>query len=357
MIGPIHLPIVIAMDVAAALARIHDHVEHDRVENAVMACLRVARTAKDYLHAAIFLRELYPDKREIARVLHEETKHLNDETKKFLYKKSLDRYLDVHSINRFADPGTNEPENVLMVAAGEIESEIVRWQGALDDLKTPAGLPPDDVAAFTVAAFPQKADLRERIAGLHTIKARLKSRCLNYAIAMEQQLKAEQQQESFLHGVQNEVHNYFKGRADDVLQKLMKANQLAAPGDSEDSALLLTEVRRALKAAADLFWPVVSEAPVRCVDGQERKLGDQQYLNRLQEFMRVKLRDSTARELLTAELDHLEVFFRRLNDLASKGVHAEVTVAEARQGLVSVYFFLSNLIRHLVEKCPEATKA
>jgi len=339
------------MDFSAALARIHDYLENDRLENAVMACLRVARSSSDFLYAAIFLRELYPNKAEIARVLFEETQHLNAEAKKYLFEKSLDRYLDLHTIDGI-DPDPTKAEgdraNVLGVAAGELESEIKRWQETLDDLNVPAGMSPYDVAAFTVAALEQKATVRARLAGLHTVKARLKMRCLNYAIGIERQLHAQREQEGFLHGVQNEVHNYFKGRGDEVVQKLVKASELAASKEGEDCALLLTEVRRAMKAAADVFWPVVSDQPVVCADGQERKLGDQQYLNRLQEFVRVKLRNSSSRELLSAELDHPEVFFRRLNDLASKGVHAEVTVAEARQGLVGLYFFLSNLIRHLI---------
>jgi hypothetical protein len=47
-------------------------------------------------------------------------------------------------------------------------------------------------------------------------------------------------------------------------------------------------------------------------------------------------------------LDHLAVFLRRLNDVASKGVHAQVSALEAaRQGLVGVYMFLSNVIAKL----------
>lgn len=89
--------------------------------------------------------------------------------------------------------------------------------------------------------------------------------------------------------------------------------------DGEDWALVLTEVSRVLKAAADLFWPVTSEDWATSADGKQRKLGDQQYLNRLQEFTRVKLSNSRSLDLLTAELDHLDAFFRQLNDLASKG--------------------------------------
>ncbi|AJA60649.1 MULTISPECIES: hypothetical protein [Bradyrhizobium] len=344
------------MDIAAALERIHDHIENDRVENAVMACLRVARASKDFLFAAIFLRELYPSKAEIARALFNETQHLNDEAKKFIYERSLDRHLDLHTIESMdqdSDKAEGDRANVLPVAAGEIESEIKRWQDTLADLVPPPGLSQFDVAEFTLSAMEQKGIVRTRLAGLYTVKARLKTRCFNYALEIERQFDAGRQQDNFLHSVQAEVHNYFRGRSDYVVQKLIKASQLAASKDGEDCALVLTEVRRAMKAAADLFWPVTGEEPVKCSDGQERKLGDQQYLNRLQEFARVKLRNSSARDLLLAELDHLDVFFRRLNDLASKGVHAEVTVAEARQGLVGLYFFLSNLIRHLVSAEPQ----
>jgi len=57
------------MDFEKGIARIHEHLEDDRIESAVMACLRVARAAKDHMHSAIFLRELYPDKNEVVRAL------------------------------------------------------------------------------------------------------------------------------------------------------------------------------------------------------------------------------------------------------------------------------------------------
>lgn len=348
------------MDIAATLTRVHEQLEDDRVENAVMTCLRIARATGDHFNAVVFLRELYPNKGEIVRALYEETQHLNADAKRFLFEKSLERYLELHTIQGIddrEDVEEGERRNVLGTAAGELEAEIARWQGSLNDFIVPPGLSAYDAAAFADAAAAHKGATRARIAGLHTIKSRLKARCLNYAIALQRQLDAQQKQEGFLQSVQNEVHNYFKGRADDVVQKLLKASQLGSSKDGEDCALLLTEVRRAMKAAADHFWPVVSEGPVRCADGNERKLGNEQYLNRLQEFIRVNLRNSRSRELVETELDHLEAFFRRLNDLASKGVHDEVTWVEARQGLVGLYFFLSNLIRHSIAATPEQKSA
>jgi hypothetical protein len=53
---------------------------------------------------------------------------------------------------------------------------------------------------------------------------------------------------------------------------------------------------------------------------------------------------------LKAELEALGKFLERLNDLASKGVHASVALTEAKQGLVGWYFFLFNLSQNLSHK-------
>ena len=74
-----------------------------------------------------------------------------------------------------------------------------------------------------------------------------------------------------------------------------------------------------------------------------RTLGDDQYLNRLEELCNT-LPASSSSELLKAEVAYLSAFARRLNDIASKGVHAEATTAEAKQGLLGLDMFTSNLI-------------
>ena len=102
-------------------------------------------------------------------------------------------------------------------------------------------------------------------------------------------------------------------------------------------------MRRAFKATADFFYPSIA-GKVICADGKERELGEDRYLNRLQEFLARRLPGSTSKHLLQAELDYLGKFLSRLNEMASKGVHASVTLAEAKQGLVGLYFFLSTYV-------------
>lgn len=339
------------MDFDTAISSIYRHVEADHVEKAVMECLRVARGGKDYLNAAIFLRELYPSYDEVGRALYADISHLNKETQKFIFETSLKRWTSLHTLS-FSLYGEeedhldeNDKHKVLFIAAGEIDAKIDQWERSIADLIVPVGMSPFDIAAFTDSANHAKARLRLQIAAAHTVRARLKTRCLNYAIEIERQLALQRKGQGFLESVQNEVNNYFKARSEGVYLKLQKATQLSTSGDIEDLSLLLMEVRRALKAAADFFYPPVN-GEVVCSDGKKRELGSDQYLNRLQEFLSVRIARSTAKELLRAELQQLSIFFRRLNDVASKGVHADVTFAEARQGLVGLYFFLFNLCQH-----------
>jgi hypothetical protein len=68
---------------------IYEHLEEDRVESAVMRCLRIARAAKDFFNAAIFLRELSPNKNEVMRTLYQEISPLNKEAQALFSKNHL----------------------------------------------------------------------------------------------------------------------------------------------------------------------------------------------------------------------------------------------------------------------------
>lgn len=281
---------------------------------------------------------------------------MNKDAQKLIFEMSLERWLDVHVIESFTSSADRhkpdgEKRNVLAIAVGELDGELEQWERAIADMTLPSGMGEFDTAAFTDRFVNEKAAIRLRIKALQTLKARVKTRCLNYAIQIERQLSLQQQNQGFLESVQNDVNNFFKARSEDVFNKLLKAAQLATSSDLEDSALLLTEVRRALKAAADYFYPPV-EGKVLCTDGVERSLGNEQYLNRLHQYLADQVEGSTSKEMLEAELDHLSSFFRRLNDMASKGVHANVTLAEAKQGLIGLYFLLFNISRHVSEGTP-----
>lgn len=342
------------MDHAAVIERVYEHLENGHVEKAVMACVRLARNLNDYMNAAIFLRELYPDKQQFGRVFYDDTVKLKKEAQTYLWKQSLEIWIAARTM-RYSFSGGDEglPDDdkrtVLALGAGEMEAEVQQLERSIQDMTIPAGLDAFDAAAFTDRYMKSKERLRLRISAIQTILARIRTRCLNYAISLERQLEAQTKTDAFLHGIQTEVNNYFRSRSEDVFIKLQKASQLVSSNSVEDGSLLLTEVRRCIKAVADNLYPAAVE-PVVCSDGKERRLDDERYLNRLEEFIAKEFPKGSSNELLEAELKMLIAFMRRLNDISSKGVHADVPPDEAKQGLVGLYMFLYNLTAKMQAK-------
>ena len=332
------------MNYKAAIESIYDYLENDAPDKAVMTCLRISRHLKDHLYTAIFLREFYPGRKEFIRIMFDDIRDLKPETQKELDKISFDRWLEFRTLDfSMGKSSDGEEKTVLTLPVGELKPEIEQWEKSIEDLKLPPGLGEFDTAAFSDRYNQQKSEMRLRIKACYTIKERIKVRCLNYAIRIERQLFAQQKTEGFLQQSQNLVNNYFKQNSEVVYSKLLKATQLIDSENPEDHSLLLTQIRRALKASADFFYPPKAE-PVKCVDGEIRILGNEQYLNRLNEVLLMNFEKSSSRDLIKSELEYLAVFAKRLNKVASKGVHAEVSLNEAKQGLIGIYMFLHNLI-------------
>jgi hypothetical protein len=53
------------------------------------------------LNAAIFLRELYPDKNEVVRALYDDIAPLKQDAQKLVFNLSLERWLELHTIESF----------------------------------------------------------------------------------------------------------------------------------------------------------------------------------------------------------------------------------------------------------------
>ena len=332
--------------------RIYNHVESGDTDKATVACLRLARRVGDSFNTIVFLRELYPDRHQLQVEFFEETQDLKKDAQEFLWKTTQDRWIQERSLD-YSLSTDQDDRNVLAMGVGELIREVEQMEKSIDDLQLPRGMGEFDTAAFTDRHTELKGQIRLKIRACHTILERIRTRCLNYATRIERQLKAADAASDLMGSLQNDVHNYYAERCEPAYQKLRKAASLIKSKEPEDHALLLTSIRRAVKAVADYHFPSRPE-PVLCHDGKTRQLGEEQYLNRLQEFCCSQLPSSKSAKLLRAEIDYLGVFVRRLNEVASKGVHAEVSGLEAKQGLLGLYMFLSNLIAKL-EQQPAGT--
>lgn len=325
--------------------RIYDHVEAGDTDKAVFACLRLARNIGDIFNTIIFIRELHPDKTQLTRVFYDEVNHLKEDVQKFLWRTTGEHLIDERTLSYSIVEGDPD-KTVLDMGVGEMQKELTHLQQTITDLNIPDGMGEYDAAAFTDRYDELKSKFRLRRNAINTIQERIRTRCLNYASRVEKQIKAQTNPNAFLNDVQNAVNNFFSVHSDETYRKLQKASSLVDSNSSEDYALLLTSVRRAIKAVADYFYPP-QQGEVKCADGVNRLMGNDQYLNRLQEFCSSTFKSSTSNELIRTEFDYLMTFARKLNEMASKGVHSKVSSSEAKQGLVGLYLFLFNIIQRI----------
>lgn len=327
--------------------RIHGHVESGEIDKAVLACFRLAKKVGDTFNVIMFLRELRPDTHQLQMSFFQEAQHLNEDARNQLWRDTQTRWIEERTLNCSLDPD-DEDNKVLVWGVGQLKREIEQTEKSIEDLRLPEGMGEFDTAAFTDRYQNLREQLRLKIQSYSIILERIRARCLYYASRIEGQLEAECKTSSVVSSLQNDVHNFYASRSEAVYQSLRKAATLISSTDVEDHALLLTSIRRAMKAAADFHYPPVTDSVV-CSDGQSRILGEEQYLNRLQEFCVQQFSKGASTKLLQAEAEVFSLFIRRLHEVTSKGVHAEVSRTEARQGLIGAYMFLSNLIAKIEE--------
>ena len=327
--------------------KIYNYVEDEEITKAVFACLRLSRNMNDPYNIALFLRELSSNKKEFDKAFAMEVIEFNDEFQDMLYKDTHEEWLNSRTMRYSLSD--KQDETILIVGIGEMQKDLIDTKKYISELNAPSGMDPYDLAAFTDRYDERKLYLRNKITAFNTILERIRTRCLNYASRIEKQIQIQNKANDFLIDVQNRVNNYFSIHSDTTYIKLQKASSLVNSNNAEDAALLLTSVRRAISSVADYFYPP-KKGKVICSDGQERLMGNEQYLNRLYEFCSLTFNVSTSDELIQAELNYFMEFIKKLNDIASKGVHSNVSHTEAKQGLIGLYMFLFNVVEKIENK-------
>ena len=137
--------------------------------------------------------------------------------------------------------------------------------------------------------------------------------------------------------------------ASDVLEQFTAAYRRMNEGDVESRSHALTSCRRILKAVADAVYPA-QPIPVNDKAGKARDVSDDKYINRLWLFIDNVSVGSTVAKSMHATLSEVGARIDRLNELANKGVHSEVTTGEVEWCVVQTYILTGEVLRLHSEK-------
>lgn len=233
---------------------------------------------------------------------------------------------------------------VYATSVGQLEEQLRLAEAAHDEYTVPTGLTGGDLYYAQKQADGGRARLIPAIGTLRAILDRVRSAVYSFLVATETELEAGQPQAGLFVRAQAYLNDALAEYAPVALEQFVAAQERLYGGSPEDLAHALTSCRRMLKSLADHLYPPTNQVVVG-VDGVGRKMSDDQYRNRLLEYVRQALGTHGHGEVLQKTLDGLGARLKALDALASKGVHANVTAPEAETCVVWTYLMAADLVR------------
>lgn len=110
----------------------------------------------------------------------------------------------------------------------------------------------------------------------------------------------------------------------------------------EDWANAVHSCRRILVDVADALYPPRDE-PIK-VGNKEIKVGHDEYINRLVQFIESKKGSKTYSDVVGADLSSIGKRLDAINDAVCKGTHTEITKDEASRYIIHTYLLISDIV-------------
>ena len=295
---------------------------------------RIARLRNDYENLYWILFELSTTGQRLARkeAALEVAPHFTKDEFALLHKKTLDRYLEERT--PYPGQGSNSDEHVLIFSVPEIELLLAEGDGVLLES-----------AEHKYSSYdPQITDVRIMQHQTRIILSRIAQRVHDFLSKTEREILTGQIKSNIFESNHEYVLEQLDSISPDLKEMLERAERLSFEDNFESRSHALTSSRRVLKGIADYLYPPTKNE-VTCHDGKKRILGDSKYINRLIQYIYDRNRHKDSKKLMKEEILSLSNRLDKLNDLASKGIHAKVDQFEVSQCVMQLFVIISELMK------------
>lgn len=141
-----------------------------------------------------------------------------------------------------------------------------------------------------------------------------------------------------------DVDAFIRAKCPEAAEKVVAINERMRENDAESRSAALTSCRRLLMSVADAIFPA-SEDDYIDGKGKTRKVGQEQYKNRIIAFLEKNIQSESTAAILNIEIEHLAARLDAVYEKACKGVHDAVTPEEARLAVIQTYLMIAEVSR------------
>ena len=183
---------------------------------------------------------------------------------------------------------------------------------------------------------------KKNYAGSKSLYSSMKAAIHNYATDTYLAVELGDVAEEIFEGARNLVDSFIRSHCPKAAEKVIAINERMSDRNPESLSAALTSCRRLLMDVADSIFPA-QEEDWTDRKGRSRKVGVEQYKNRILAFLSDLSESEGSYALLESELEHLAARLDIIYEKSCKGVHVDVTLDEAKLSVIHTYLFLGEV--------------
>ena len=176
--------------------------------------------------------------------------------------------------------------------------------------------------------------------------SRLRGNYYNYALTVSHQLKFGNQAESIFNQYRKIVEDVFSKIAPESLNKLATAAENITENNKESWAQAITSCRRVFQEVSEGLYSLYlpnSTKEYTTKKGEKISVSGDKYKNKYFALVDYASDSETAKNMYNANIEMTVSYISNLNELLCKGVHDEVSLEQARSGILHTYMTLGDL--------------
>ena len=228
---------------------------------------------------------------------------------------------------------------------GTMEKTIEALQSRLNVTKDPESYG-DNISVVAINAAKNVHERQRIVSSINKLTSKIESvqgNIYSYILTINNQLVYGNVVEDIFTNNRKLVDNKLKDVCPDSIRKFVSVYKNLESNNPEDWANAVHSCRRILKDIADSLYPP-SDSPIK-VSGRTVKIGEENYINRLIQFIDSKSDSATYKNVVGVNLRNIGERIDNIHNAVCKGTHTEINKIEAQRYIIYTYLLLGDIMR------------
>lgn len=242
------------------------------------------------------------------------------------------------------DDKNKEYANTTLIAELEetIQAQKIRLASASDPNISLTSANPNQFLREPTGNIKERTQITSQIIEQSAFLTKIKGSLYNYILPIYNKLLYGNIVEDIFTESRIKVNEKLGAYCPKSIEKFVSVYENLSSDNPEDYANAVHSCRRILVDLADALYPP-SDTPIQ-VNGKSIRVGNDQYINRLIQYINSKSGSKTYNDIVGSDLRSIGERLDAINDAVCKGTHTEITKDESQRYIIHTYFLIGDIV-------------